>query len=79
VSAYHWRDWWLGEPLFRHHPMRWIMWLLDEALDRIPTYEDGHWFRKGGWGCRLGLHRWWWVDEDSASPQPASPAPEREQ
>lgn len=25
------------------------------ALDLIPTYEDGRWYRFGGWGCRLRL------------------------
>ncbi len=36
---------------------------LDAGLDCIPTYEDGRWM-PGGWGCRLGLHRIWYAEED---------------
>lgn len=39
--------------------MRRLIWLLDEALDRIPRYEDGRWYRYGDWGCQLCLSRWW--------------------
>lgn len=39
--------------------LRWLAWLADEALDRVPAYEDGTWYRHGCWGCRLGLSRWW--------------------
>ena len=43
--------------------METLLWLLDEALDRIPCREDGRWFRYGGWGCRLAYRfpvlRWW--------------------
>ena len=39
--------------------LRRLVWLLDEVLDRIPAYEDGRWYRYGGWGCRLRLHRFW--------------------
>lgn len=54
------RKWWFGGDLhFREHPLRWLAWLLDEGLDRIPTYEERRWFRHGGWGCRLRLHRFW--------------------
>lgn len=42
-----------------HSWWRWPIWLADELLDRVPTYEDGRWFRRGGWGCRMRLHRWW--------------------
>ncbi len=37
----------------------WPVWLLDEALDRIPAYEDGRWYRYGDWGCQLGLWKIW--------------------
>jgi hypothetical protein len=40
-----------------------LLWLLDEALDRIPCYEDGRWLRYGDWGCQLAYRfpalRWW--------------------
>jgi len=32
---------------------------LDNLLDCIPVYYDGHWYRNGGWGCRWHLHRFW--------------------
>lgn len=42
-------------------PIRWfIVWSLENLchlLDRIPTYEDGRWYRYGDWGCLLGLSR----------------------
>jgi hypothetical protein len=41
-----------------------LFWLADELLDRVPAYEDGRWYRRGDWGCRLGLHRWWWPETD---------------
>lgn len=44
-------------------PDRCLVWLADELLDRIPAYEDGHWYRAGQWGCRLRLHRYWWREE----------------
>lgn len=53
--------WFAGEPTLRQHPIRWAVWLLDELLDRIP-YWNGRPRRHGGWGCRLGLSRFWWVD-----------------
>jgi hypothetical protein len=39
--------------------VRWLICLLDEALDQIPAYEDGRWFRHGQWGCQLRLSRFW--------------------
>ena len=36
-----------------------LAWLLDEALDCLPAYEDGQWYRYGDWGCRLRLYRIW--------------------
>lgn len=36
-----------------------LAWLLDEALDHLPAYEDGKWLRYGDWGCRIGLSRYW--------------------
>jgi hypothetical protein len=36
-----------------------IAWLLDEALDRVPKYEDGRWYRFGLWGCGTWLNRYW--------------------
>jgi hypothetical protein len=44
--------------------LRWFVWLLDEALDRIPAYEGGHWFSHGQWGCHLRLARFWCPTED---------------
>jgi hypothetical protein len=44
--------------------MRWLAWALDELLDRIPSYEDGRWYRYGDWGCRLRLDRIWACDVD---------------
>lgn len=43
---------------------RWAVWLLDEALDSVPLYEDGRWYRYGQWGCRLRLWRFWWKEAD---------------
>ena len=42
-----------------------VLWLLDEALDRIPGYEAGRWYKYGCWGCRLtyrfpALRYWDW-------------------
>lgn len=42
-----------------------VLWLLDEALDRIPACEAGHWYKYGCWGCRLtyrypALRYWDW-------------------
>lgn len=45
---------------------RWVVWLLDEALDELPWfYMDGGRLRvcHGGYGCLLGLHRFWWPDK----------------
>lgn len=39
--------------------LAWLIWLADEALDRLPAYESGRWYRYGQWGCRLGLRRLW--------------------
>lgn len=39
--------------------MKQVVWLLDEALDRLPAYEDGRWRWYGDWGCRLGLWKYW--------------------
>jgi hypothetical protein len=39
--------------------MRTVVRLLDEALDRVPAYEGGRWYRYGDWGCRLRLSRYW--------------------
>ena len=50
---------------------------VDGMLDNIPSYEQGHWYWHGGWGCRAGLHRWWWDDADYEpvnKPTPSSPA-----
>lgn len=49
-----------------------VLWLLDEALDRIPAYDTGRWYRYGDWGCRLtyrfpALKYWEW--DDAAPPQ----------
>lgn len=35
----------------------WSLELLCHALDNIPTYEDGQWFRYGDWGCQIGLSK----------------------
>lgn len=32
-------------------PLYWLCWV----LDRVPSYEDGHFYRQADWGCRLGL------------------------
>jgi len=32
---------------------------LDGLLDKIPSYEDGQWYRNGQWGCRIGLYKIW--------------------
>lgn len=42
--------------------VRWIAWLLDEALDRIPAVQLRPWhiYRYGSWGCQLRLHRVWY-------------------
>lgn len=55
------RAWWQGEPSFRRRPLRWLVWLFDEALDRIPAVSltERHFYFAGGWGCRLGLSRFW--------------------
>jgi hypothetical protein len=45
-------------------PLRQLAWLADVALDNVPCYEDGRWYRYGDWGCRLRLARLWWPDED---------------
>lgn len=60
------RSWWAGDPTFREHPLRWIAWLLDEALDCIPaaSIRERHFYLKGGWGCRLHLHRFWTPDAE---------------
>lgn len=29
------------------------------ALDQIPAYYEGRWYRHGQLGCRLGLARFW--------------------
>lgn len=37
---------------------RFIVWAieaLDTLLDKVPTYEDGKFYRYGFWGCRLQL------------------------
>jgi hypothetical protein len=53
---------WRGERLkFRAE----IVWLLDEALDQLPAYQDGKWYRYGQWGCRLQLARYWGREEFS--------------
>jgi len=40
-----------------------VIWLLDEALDRVPVYEDWgdgrRWHSYGQLGCRLRLHHIW--------------------
>ena len=43
--------------------MRWAVWVLDETLDAVPTYEHGRWYRYGQWGCRLRLARFWWRED----------------
>lgn len=44
--------------------LRWLAWVTDTALDHLPAYEDGRWYRYGDWGCRLRLHRVWWPGEE---------------
>lgn len=47
---------------YRGGPMRRraeLAWLLDEMLDRIPAWQDGHLYLQGQWGCQLGLSRIW--------------------
>lgn len=39
--------------------LRWLAWLADEALDRVPAWEDGTWYWYGGWGCRMRLWKLW--------------------
>lgn len=44
--------------------LRWLaghfLWLVDEALDQIPAYDEGRWYRYGHWGCRWRrLQRAW--------------------
>ena len=36
---------------------------LDGRLDAIPDYEEGRWYRHGGWGCRLRMSRLWDKEE----------------
>ena len=45
--------------------VRWIVWLLDECLDRIPAvgFRPFHFYRYGQLGCRLRLSRCWAQDE----------------
>jgi hypothetical protein len=60
LKALHWqaRGWQaLGKAVLR--ALRWLAWLADEALDRVPAIEGGHWYWYGGWGCRLRMHRLW--------------------
>lgn len=45
--------------------LRWLAWLADEALDRVPAWEDGTFYPCGHWGCRWGLGRLW-AGKDSA-------------
>ena len=40
--------------------LRAIVLAADELLDLAPCYEDGRWRWQGGWGCRLGLYRFWY-------------------
>lgn len=47
--------------------LRNLVWLLDEALDRIPAYEDGRWYRYGDWGCRYQLARFWYRPDEDAT------------
>lgn len=42
---------------------RWAVWLLDESLDAVPTYENGRWWWHGQWGCRMRLARFWWRED----------------
>jgi hypothetical protein len=39
--------------------LRWLAWLADEILDRVPAVEDGRVYWYGGWGCRLRMSRFW--------------------
>jgi hypothetical protein len=45
-------------------PDRFVVWLADELLDRIPAYEQGRWYLNGEWGCRLRLYRYWWAPDE---------------
>lgn len=40
-----------------------VVWLADEALDRVPAYADWgdgrRWHARSLWGCALRLHRIW--------------------
>lgn len=56
----------MAEPSLRRHPVRWAAWLLDEVLDRVPGRDNGYWYRRGHWGCRLGLSRFWPLPDDDA-------------
>lgn len=47
---------------------------LDSALDGIPTYDDGKWYRYGHWGCRLGVFRRAW-NLWGGDPKPGYPGP----
>lgn len=60
MRALRWMIWLADEVL------RWMVWLADEVLDRVPAYEDGRWYRHGQWGCRLGLHRFWWPGDEAS-------------
>lgn len=44
-------------------PVRWVLEQLDTALDAIPAYEDGRWYRYGDWGCRIGNRFRQWKNE----------------
>ena len=40
-----------------------IEWV-DGRLDAIPSYEEGRWYRHGGYGCRMRLSRLWYSKKD---------------
>ena len=48
-------------------PLSYLLDLLEHVdgwLDQVPSWENGRWYRRGGWGCRLNLARWWFRDLD---------------
>ena len=49
-----------------HYPgaVKTLLWLLDEALDRVPRREEGRWYRFGDWGCQLQLARYWASEDE---------------
>lgn len=44
--------------------VRTIIEWVDGVLDRIPSYEDGRWYRGGCWGCRMQMWRLWDHEEE---------------